>query len=87
MSRGETLMVRTVISLDKNDKAWLDRKAKEQGVTMTEVVRQAIHDFRLKGGVTKGKKRPPTFEEILEMTAGTWTRGDAAAYVDKMRNE
>jgi len=74
-------------SLDKNDKAWLDRKAREQGVTMTEVVRQAIHDFRLRGGVAKGKKRPPAFEEILEMTAGTWTRGDAAAYVDKMRNE
>ena len=80
-------MVRTVISLDKNDKAWLDRKAREQGVTMTEVVRQAIHDFRLRGGAAKGKKRPPAFEEILEMTAGTWTRGDAAAYVDKMRNE
>jgi hypothetical protein len=77
-------MVRTVISLDENDKAWLDRKAEEQGVTMTELVRQAIHDFRLRGGRT-GKKTRPTFEEILERVSGTWTRGDAAEYVRKMR--
>ena len=79
-------MVRTVISLEENDKAWLDRKAREQGVTMTELVRQAIRHFRMKGGKNRtDKNAQPTFEEIMERVSGTWTQGDAAEYVRKMR--
>jgi hypothetical protein len=37
-------MVRTVVSLDERDKEWLDRKAREQGVTTTTLVRQAVRD-------------------------------------------
>jgi predicted nucleic acid-binding protein len=38
-------MVRTVVSLDERDKKWLDRKAREKGVTMTTLVRQAIREL------------------------------------------
>lgn len=79
-------MVRTVVSLDERDKQWLDRKAKEQGVTMTTLVRQAIRDFRMQGGANR-KNGEPAFEEILRMTKGTWRKGDAAAWVGKMRRE
>ena len=76
-------MVRTVISLDERDKKWLDRKAREQGIRMTALVRQAIHDLRMRGDATHHTE--PAFEEILRMTKGTWTKGDAAAWVRKMR--
>jgi len=78
-------MVRTLISLDEDDKRWLDRQAKEGHTTMTEVVRQAIRSYRLRGRPSKGQK--PTYKEILEMTKGTWTQGDALEYVRKIRAE
>jgi hypothetical protein len=78
-------MVRTVISLDKNDKQWLDRRAKEEHLTMTEIVRQAIHYYRLKGA--KASPGRPGFKEILKMTKGTWSKGDAVAWVRKLRAE
>jgi hypothetical protein len=86
MISGVKPMVRTVVSLDDRDKKWLDRKAKEQGVTMTALVRQAIRDLRMRGGA-KGKNGEPAFEEILRMTKGTWRKGDAAAWVRRMRQE
>lgn len=76
-------MVRTVVSLDERDKKWLDRKAREQGVTMTTLVRQAIRDLRMRRGAVRNAE--PAFEEILRMTKATWTKGDAAAWVRKMR--
>ena len=78
-------MVRTVVSLDERDKKWLDRKAREKGVTMTTLVRQAVRELRLKG-VTRDSAEP-AFDEILRMTKGTWRKGDAAAWVRKMRRE
>lgn len=76
-------MVRTVVSLDERDKKWLDRKAREQGVTMTTLVRQAIRDLRMRRGVVKSGE--PAFDEILRMTKGTWRKGDAAAWVRRLR--
>jgi hypothetical protein len=78
-------MVRTIVSLDESDKDWLDRKAREQGVTMTALVRQAIRDLRMRRGA--GRNAEPAFDEILRMTKGTWRKGDAAAWVRKMRRE
>jgi hypothetical protein len=76
-------MVRTVVSLDERDKEWLDRKAREQGVTMTTLVRRAIRDLRMRRG--GGENTEPAFEEILRITKGTWKKGDAATWVKKMR--
>lgn len=76
-------MVRTVVSLDERDKEWLDRKARELGVTMTTLVRQAIRDLRIRRGA--GTSAEPAFEEILRMTKGSWTKGDAATWVRKLR--
>ncbi len=78
-------MVRTVVSLDERDKKWLDRKAREEGVTMTTLVRRAVRDLRMKGATSKAAE--PAFEEILRMTKGTWTKGDAAVWVRKMRRD
>ena len=63
----------------------MDDKAREKRVTMTTLVRQAVRELRLKG-VTRDSAEP-AFDEILRMTKGTWRKGDAAAWVKKMRRE
>jgi hypothetical protein len=73
-------MVRTVISLDPDDKAWLDRKAEEQGTTMTEVVRRAVRRLR-------EEEERPDFEEILRRARGTWKHGDGLEYQIRIRDE
>jgi len=78
-------MIRTVVSLDERDKKWLDRKAREEGVTMTTLVRRAVRELRLKG--SSSDTGEPAFDEILRMTKGTWRKGDAAAWVRKLRRE
>ena len=73
-------MIRTVISLDPDDKRWLDEKAKEDNVTMTEVVRRAVRKMR-------EDEEQPSFEELLEKTAGSWRNGDGLEYQRKIREE
>ena len=54
---------------------------------MTTLVRQAVRDLRMKGvsaGISTSVSEP-AFEEILRMTKGTWRKGDAAAWVKRMR--
>ena len=75
-------MVRTVISLPEEDKAWLDAEAARQGVTMTELVRRAVREYRQRAPVGE-----PTFKELLDELQGTWEHGDAVEYVRRIRDE
>jgi hypothetical protein len=71
-------MPRTVISIDADDKAWLDRKAAQAGVSMTEIVRQAIRRMR---------QDEESFESLLNQTRGKWRHGDGLAYQRRMRRQ
>jgi hypothetical protein len=75
-------MVRTVISLDEEDKEWLDRASAERGVSMTELVRVAVR--RLRSDLERGE---PSYEALLRQTQGLWRRGDGLEWQDKLRNE
>ena len=72
-------MIRTIISLDTNDKTWLERKARQQGVAMTQLVREAIHRMR--------QQEEASFQDLLRQTRGTWRRGDGLAWQRKLRKE
>ncbi len=75
---------RTIISLDAADKRWLDQKAKDTHQTMTQVVREAIAEYRTK----TEEKEKPSFKELLERTRGIWPhQEDALEYVRKLRDE
>lgn len=74
-------MVRTVIAIDDNDKRWLDQMAKQQHMSMTALVRVAIHRYRVE------TESQPSFDELLAETRGIWTKGDALKYQNKLRNE
>ena len=72
-------MTRTIISLAEDDKSWLEQKAKEQGVAMTHVVREAIRRLRAEESVS--------FHKILKETKGSWRNGDGLAWQQKIRKE
>ena len=75
-------MVRTVISLSEDDKAWLDRTARREGVTMTQLVRQAIAQLR-----RRWEDDPPTLDELLDSTRGLWSGGDGLEAQKRLRDE
>ena len=72
-------MIRTIISLDSDEKIWLERKAKAAGVPMTELVREAIRRMR--------QQDEMSFEQLLEQTSGLWSEEDGLAYQHRLREE
>jgi len=72
-------MIRTIISLDAQDKDWLDRRAAAEGVSMTQVVREAIRRLL--------QQEDLSFEELLGGTVGLWRKGDGLAYQRRVRKE
>ena len=75
-------MIRTVISLDPEDKAWLDRTARRERVPMTRLVRRAIHRLR-----KEQEADPKGFERLLQETSGLWKAGDGLAYQRRLRGQ
>lgn len=75
-------MIRTLISLDPDDKAWLDRTAREERVPMTRLVRRAIQRLRQESGAA-----PSRFEALLRATAGLRKSGDGLAAQRRLRRE
>lgn len=76
-------MPRTVISLEPEDKEWLDRKAEAEHVPMTEIVRRAIRRYR-----HEVDKRPKEdIRRLLEQTRGLWHAGEGLTYQTRVREE
>lgn len=75
-------MPRTIISLDANDKAWLDRMAKRERVPMTRLVQRAVQRLR-----EESEANPSRFERLLRETAGLLGRGDGLEIQRKLREE
>ena len=76
-------MTRTLINLDPDDKAWLDREAEARKLPMTELMRQAVHDYRIRHesqGLTD-------LQAALRRTAGIWRCGDGLRYQQRLRDE
>ena len=76
-------MPRTLVDLDDENKAWLDRQAALRGVPMTELVRQAVRDFRIR----EDRVSKPAFRDTLKRTAGIWRAGDGLAFQERLRRE
>ena len=80
MSKG---LVRTVISLDDEQKAWLDRQAALRRVSMAALIRQAVSEFQIR----EQRGSAASFQEVLKQTAGIWQAGDGLEYQERMRKE
>jgi hypothetical protein len=75
-------MIRTIISLDPDDKAWLDRKARQERTPMARLVRRAIRRLR-----EESEANPSRFEQLLRDTAGTQRSGDGLTVQRRLRRE
>jgi len=75
-------MIRTVISLDPDDKAWLDRRARQERVPMTRLVRQAVRRLR-----KESESSPSRFESLLRKTSGMANMGDGLTAQRRLRAE
>ncbi|HUU39009.1 MAG TPA: hypothetical protein VMW46_12500 [Candidatus Desulfaltia sp.] len=75
-------MTRTIISIPENEKAWLESYGRRHRISIAEVIRRAIREFRR----IKSEKG---LAAVLRETAGTWTsaRGDSRDLVDALRKE
>lgn len=76
-------MTRTIINLSAEDKRWLDRMARDRKVPMTELVREAVGQYRLR----QEARNRPDLGEALKRTSGTWRHGDGLRWQRQMRDE
>ena len=72
-------MTRTIISLENDDKKWLDEESRRSGLPKSAIVRLSIRYMRL--------DREKSFENLLTQTSGTWKEGDGLAYQERLRSE
>jgi hypothetical protein len=72
-------MLRTIISLENDDKEWLDEESRRSGLPKSAIVRLSIRYMRL--------DREKSFENLLNQTSGTWKEGDGLAYQERLRSE
>jgi hypothetical protein len=72
-------MTRMLISLEENDRHWLEQRARETGVPMSEVVRQAIRQAQ--------ENSQKSMTDLLASTQGLWRQGDGLRYQRRIRRE
>ncbi len=61
---------RTLISLDQDDKAWLDEQAAARAQPMTRMVQEAVAEYRVRQESRGGEP----LATLLERTAGLFAR-------------
>lgn len=72
-----------LINLAPEDKTWLDRKARSRNVPVTELVHEAIREYRIRQQIL-ARANP---RGALERTAGIRCPDDALAYQHRLRDE
>ncbi|HEX2164106.1 MAG TPA: CopG family transcriptional regulator [Thermoanaerobaculia bacterium] len=76
-------MVRTLVTLPDEDKAWLEERAREEGVSMAEMIRRAVHSLRSESPADR-----LSTQELLARTAGIHRGGkDGLAMQRRLRRE
>jgi hypothetical protein len=71
---------RTIVTLSKDDKEWLERYSRGKGLSMAQTVRKSIARLR-------NEERPSLYEDTLQGTRGLWTKGDGLKYQKELRQE
>ena len=74
-------MRRTIISLEREDKRWLDSYSRNHHISSAEALRRALRGMRAKESGSSDK--------VISETAGLWKGRnlDAAKFVSDLRDE
>lgn len=75
-------MVRTIVSIEEDDKTWLDLRAAEEQVSRAELIRKAVRFYR-KASETQAR----SFGRLLQDTSGIWKGEDGLSYQLRLRDE
>ena len=75
-------MVRTIVSIEEEDKAWLDLKAAEEKVSRAELIRRAVRMYRKASEI-----ETRSFHRLLAETSGIWKGEDGLTYQRRARDE
>ena len=75
-------MIRTVISIDKESKEWLDQQARRENVSTAELIRTAVRKYR-----DEKKRETLPLSDLLKQTSGIWKGGDGLSYQRRLRKE
>ena len=73
---------RLLVNLDDDDKQWLDRTSAREGISQSELVREALASYRARQAPS-----PDRIQQLLQNTRGTWHHGDGLAYQSDVRDE
>lgn len=71
---------RTIISIPKETKAWLEGYSRVHKISIAEAIRKGISQLRKEEGQT-------TFHSLLHETSGLWSDGDGFQYQTAIREE
>ena len=72
-------VTRTIITIETDDKIWLEQRAKQSKESMAELIRRAIGEMR--------HREEARFQGLLNQTAGIWKQGDGLTYQQDIRGE
>jgi len=72
-------MIRITIRIAQDNKQWLEQKAIEEEVSVSEVIRCAVRRLR--------KEEDDSFERLLKLTSGTLRKGGGLKYQRRIRRE
>jgi hypothetical protein len=77
-------MQRLIVSLEAEEKDWLARRSREEGVSMAELIRRGVRKLREADSLPGPE---PAFDELLAATAGIWTGADGLEHQRRLRSE
>lgn len=73
---------RLLVNLDPEVKTWLDQTAAEEGVSQSEVVREALASYRARQAPDLDR-----IDALLQGTRGTWQGEDGLLHQRRLREE
>ncbi len=75
-------MTRTIISIQEDEKKWLESYGRRRGISSAEVVRRAIREYRR-------RESQASLSDVVRATAGTCAsiKGDSAEHIRRLRRE
>jgi hypothetical protein len=76
------VVMRTLVDIPKADKIRLGREAKKEGVSISEMLHQAIKTLKS----MRQSKHSPLISQ-LKTLQGTWKKGDGLKWQKKMRSD
>lgn len=72
-------MTRMIVSLTETEKFWLQRRSRETGESMAQVLRRGIRRLQ--------EDEEESLHDALTATRGLWRKGDGLRYQQAIRGE